>query len=297
MSKSIVSSPGGRRLSRVVPHLTTTRLGVVEHRDDGDGPALLALHGGMGGFDQSRLLAEALLAEPAGFRVIALSRPGYLGTPLRDGDPADLYAALLDELDIDRAVVAAVSAGGPSAIAFAARHPDRCAGLILVSTASGWFEVPEHVIRRLKQFQALCRVPGLARLMGWVMGRHPERARSVRDPDLLRRTLEHPEAGPLMLALQRSVFQRLAERLPGTIADTLAFADLPPLPLDQVLAPTLVIHGDGDQVVPFAHGVRSAGEIAGADLLVVPGGEHVCLFTHLDEVRAQVAGFLGRVRG
>jgi hypothetical protein len=39
--------------------------------------------------------------------------------------------------------------------------------------------------------------------------------------------------------------------------------------------------------------VRSAEEIAGAELFAVPGGEHVCLFTHLDEVRAQVERFLG----
>lgn len=325
MSKVRFIGEDARRASRFIsrtekpaPRLTKTRLGVVEHIDVGDGPAFMALHGGMGGYDQSLLLAEALLGDAVGRRVIALSRPGYLGTPLEAGlslcfhastrsgksasfradasaaAEADLFAALLDRLGIDRAVVAAVSAGGPSAIAFAARHPDRCAGLILVSAASGRFEVPVYVIRRLRQFEMLCCVPGFARLIGAMMGRRPERAaaRSIRDPELLRRTLGHPEAGPLLLALQRSVFQRLAARLPGTLADTMGFADLPPLPFDRISAPTLVVHGDGDSVVPFSHGERSAREIGGAELFAVAGGEHVSLFTHLDEVRARVEQFL-----
>ncbi|WP_370677100.1 hypothetical protein [Pleomorphomonas sp. PLEO] len=120
-----------------------------------------------------------------------------------------------------------------------------------MSTANGCFDVPDYVIKRLRQFQALCRISGLAVPLGWVMGRQPERAaaRSVCDPQLLRQTLDHREAGPLMLVLQRSVFQYLAARLPSTVVGTMAFADLPPLPFKRVSAPTLVIHGDADRVV------------------------------------------------
>ena len=68
--------------------------------------------------------------------------------------------------------------------------------------------------------------------------------------------------------------------MPGTLAETMGFATLPPLPFSGVTAPTLVIHGDADKVVPFSHGERSAREIAGAALHVVPGGGHTALFTH-----------------
>lgn len=279
-------------------HLTRTSRGVIEHTDHGDGPPFMTLHGGMGGVDQSLLLANALVGTAANHRVIALSRPGYLGTQLSSGPTAtaqaDLYTSLLDNLGIERTIVAAVSAGGPSAIEFAARHPDRCAGLILVSTPSGRFDVPEMALRRLGQFQTLVRIPGVARLLGWLNGRSPEKAaaRSIRDPDLRRRTLAHPEAGPMLLSLQRSVFTRLGHRLPGTIADTRTFVDMEPLPLRMVRAPTLVIHGESDAVVPFAHAQRSAAEISGAELFAVPEGEHVTLFTHLDDVRQRVASFL-----
>lgn len=279
-------------------HQTRTSLGIVEHTDEGDGMPLMTLHGGMGGVDQSLLLATALVGTTTNHRLIALSRPGYLGTPLASGPTAsaqaDLYAALLDSLGIERTIVAAVSAGGPSAIEFAVHHPDRCAGLILASTPSGRFDVPEMALRRLGQFQMFVRIPGVASLPGWLNGRSPEKgaARSIRDPDLRMRTLAHPEAGPMLLALQRSVFARLGDRLPGTIADTRAFVDMEPLPLGLVRAPTLVIHGESDAVVPFAHAQRSAAEISGAELFAVPEGEHVTLFTHLDDVRQRVASFL-----
>ncbi|MCW2284121.1 pimeloyl-ACP methyl ester carboxylesterase [Rhodoblastus acidophilus] len=299
---NIVTADAARADATASVFRTQTRLGPVEHTDDGDGPAFLALHGGMGGYDQSLLLAKTLLAAPASQRVIALSRPGYLGAPLLSGatldEHADLYAALLDRLAIDRAVVAAVSAGGPSAIAFAARHPDRCAGLILVSTPSGRFDSPDEVVKRLRHFEILCRIPGVARFFAWANRRNPRKAaaRAIRDPDTLQRTLAHPEAARLLFALQGSVFERLAERLPGTIADVSALAALPPLPFHRISSPTLVIHGEADSVVPFAHGRRSAHEIAGAEFCKIPAGEHVCLFTHLDEVRQRVGAFLRRAR-
>lgn len=284
------------------PVLTTdTPLGVVQHTDGGEGAAFLALHGGMGGYDQSLVLAETLLGKVPDYRVIAVSRPGYLGTPRASGDSAaeqaDLFAALLDRLGIERAVVAGVSAGGPSAIAFAARHPQRCAGLILVSAASGRFDIPEYVLKRMRWFGWLVRVPGLMSLLAWLRGRQPETAaaRAIGDPALARKTLDHPEAGPLLISLLGSTFERMAERMPGTLAETMAFADLPPLPFGEVSAPTLVIHGDADKVVPFSHGEQSARLIAGAELCVIAGGGHTSLLTHIDEVRARAKAFLERI--
>lgn len=310
MSTTLSHAADARRSPRFIPLaerppvlLTDTPRGVVQHTDGGDGPAFLALHGGMGGYDQSLILAEALLGKSPDYRVIALSRPGYLGTPRTSGDTAeeqaDLFAALLDRLGVQRAIVAAVSAGGPSAIAFAARHPARCAGLILMSTASGRFDVPDYVLKRLGWFGWLIRVPGLLSLLAWLRGRQPEKvaARAIGDPALVRTTLDHLEAGPLLLSLLRSTFDRLAERMPGTMAETAGFASLPPLPFAEVRAPTLVIHGDADQVVPFSHGERSAREIAGAELHVVAGGGHTCLFTHLDEVRERAKAFLAGIEG
>ena len=71
------------------------------------------------------------IAARAGVRLIAIDRPGYGAS---DPDPAgdqrtlaDDVVALADALGIDRFAVLAWSAGGPSALALAARHPDRVA--------------------------------------------------------------------------------------------------------------------------------------------------------------------------
>src|SRR5438270_847651 len=49
---------------------------------------------------------------------------------------ADLYAATLDALNVSQVVVAALSGGGPSALQFALRYPQRCRGLLMLSALS-----------------------------------------------------------------------------------------------------------------------------------------------------------------
>jgi pimeloyl-ACP methyl ester carboxylesterase len=251
----------------------------------------------MGGWDQSSLLARTIA--DAGYRHVAISRPGYLGTPLDSGRTpeaqADLFAAALDALGVHRAAVLAVSGGGPSALHFAARHPDRCWALVLVSTCGGRIDtripLSFHLTKRLMRWSWFTEA------MRRKAARAPDRAaaRSIPDPVLRERTLHDPEAGPLFRELLLGTLDRPALRLAGTdndIAVTRSRATT--YPLDRVRAPTLVVHGTADRVVPFAHaGLLSEG-ISGAELLAIPGGEHVAIFTHRAEVRARVSAFLRR---
>lgn len=297
-----ISTVGGR-VRMPTPRITQTAKGPVEHTDEGAGGVLVTLHGGMGGADQSWLLARALLGEAQGWRVLAVSRPGYLGTPLATGrtpdEQADALAALLDALDLERALVGAVSAGGPVAIAFALRHPERCAGLVLVSTPSGNMPSDPAILGRLEGMGRVARIPGASRLLGWLAGRKSRQAglRSVRDEALLDRTLTDPEAGPLMLALQNSIFPRLAHRVGGTRNDMQQLAAMGALPLESLQVPVLAVHGTGDRVVPFAHAQAVEKSAQNVRLLAVDGGEHVALFTHLREVRAAMAEFVEGLPG
>ena len=114
-------------------HSLRTSKGPVEFLESGDGPPILYFHGTGAGADlvfpfESRLHAD-------GFRLMVMNRPGYYGTPLSSGrsaiECADLAAALLDSLGIDRAPVIGTSGGGIPAGTFASRYPDRTTGLIL----------------------------------------------------------------------------------------------------------------------------------------------------------------------
>jgi pimeloyl-ACP methyl ester carboxylesterase len=140
----------------------------------------------------------------------------------------------------------------------------------------------------------LARLPWLTAIMGWRARRNPGRAasRSIRDRAVLARTLQHPEAGPLLRELQSSAMSRLGQRLPGTLNDIAQFDAMPPIPLGRIRIPILAIHGTADRAVPFAHGKRIADEAAAAELMAIQGGEHVSIFTHLDEVRSRVRGYI-----
>ena len=111
-----------------VSSVVETSSGPMEYRAGGAGErVLLFVHGTPGGHDQGGAAGE--LAAANGWRFLAPSRPGYLRTPLATGrtpvEQADAYAALLDALDIRRVAILGVSGGGPSALEFAARHPER----------------------------------------------------------------------------------------------------------------------------------------------------------------------------
>lgn len=257
--------------------LETSR-GHIECAVCGQGPAVLLLHGAMGGWDQGQLLARTALGS-SGFQCIAVSRPGYLGTPLASGETpeqqADLCAAALDELKLRDAAVIAISGGGQCALQFALRHPDRCRRLVMISACSAPINVP--VAFRFYLLKLMVRFPALAG--------------AIRKKPAL--TLSDPEAGPLMLALQSSTMERMAERLPGTENDIrqsrLPFA----YPLERISSPLLAIHGTADEAAPFAQARALAARVPGAELLAIKGGTHVVLFTHLHEIRARVMQFLG----
>ncbi|HET6411465.1 MAG TPA: alpha/beta hydrolase [Anaeromyxobacter sp.] len=276
-----------------LPTVVPTSRGPVELADWGEGPAVLAIHGAMGGHDQGVLLARTV--GEGGYRYLAPSRPGYLGTPLSAGksaeDQADLYAEVLERLGIRSAAVMAVSGGGPSALLFAARHPALCWGLVLVSTCSGI--ILEKLPLAFHLMKLLVRLPGFAASLRRRTERHCEKAaaRSIRDPAVLARTLGEAEAGSLMKALMLSTADRMARRLPGTENDV-RITRTTTYPLERILAPTLVVHGTADRVVSFDHARTLVARIPGARLLTVEGGEHVAIFTDRDRVRAAVTAFL-----
>lgn len=65
--------------------------------------------------------------------------------------------------------------------------------------------------------------------------------------------------------------------------------------LPKVTVPTLVIHGDGDGVVPFeGSGARTHAAIPGSDLHVVVGGPHGINVSHADEFNAALLAFLDK---
>ncbi len=155
-------------------------------------------------------------------------------------------------------------------------------------------QTPPEITARLRMMRHLARFPGLPRLLKWQAARNPQSGarRAIPDDAMRERTLRHPEAGPLLRALQSSVLEHLSDRLPGTVNDIAQFAALGQLPAGSILVPTLVVHGRADDVVPFSHAENVCRAIPQAKLLELPDGGHVSLFTHLDMVRKEAAPLL-----
>lgn len=253
--------------------VAATSRGPVEYARVGNAPYILFCHGTPGGYDQGIGIAE--LAD-AGFGTIYVSRPGYLRTPLTTGpsmaQQADAFAALLDALGVDTVVPHGVSGGGPSAIQFVARHPDRTLGLMLscaitqnyvVKTIPGW-------MLRLVMSDAFVR------LQAWGMTRFPRtslaamlRAESTFDKASRRRIAAElandPDAMRLVRNLTASV-TRMQERLAGFENDLAQFATADELPLEAITSPTLICHGTADGDVPFDHAEAAHRRIPNARL-------------------------------
>jgi hypothetical protein len=70
--------------------LIATRCGLIEYEEAGSGVPLLAIHGSGGGYDQDMAFAGSLAQQ--GIRVIAMSRFGYLRTPMPDDASAAAQA-------------------------------------------------------------------------------------------------------------------------------------------------------------------------------------------------------------
>ncbi|HNO32642.1 MAG TPA: alpha/beta hydrolase, partial [Anaerolineales bacterium] len=200
---------------KLTPKRAKTALGVVEYLEFGEGPAVVTAHGAMGGHDQSLFLAQTIGEE--GYRYLAISRPGYLGTPITSGksptQQGDLIAALLDSLGIAKAGMMGVSGGGPSTVEFGLRHPDRCNGLVLVSTIADKMEndIPfafnlMKFLARWEWFSNYFRRKASADLTAVA-------ARSIRDPEILQRTVNDADTWPIFSTMLLSTYDRMGQRI------------------------------------------------------------------------------------
>jgi pimeloyl-ACP methyl ester carboxylesterase len=285
------------------PRTVTTALGEVEFAELGDGPPVLAVHGIPGGFDQGVLMGRFLAA--SGHRVIAPSRPGYLGTPLVDGlatpdGQADLYVALLDELGIDRAAVLAWSGSGPSCYRLAAKHGDRVSALAASAAVSRRYAVEATTTDGFMFGTAAGNW-----LMRVLVAHAPEQVIQGEldaEGDLTKEQVEERAKAVMADPAKRDFALGMAlttstrgERKAGYENDLEQLAAIESLGLEEIAVPTLIIQGTADTDVSPDYSAHAAATIPGARLVQVEGGTHLALFLsdEADRVQAQVCELFG----
>lgn len=264
--------------------IATTALGDVEYAVVGEGLPFLSMHGTPGGYDSTTTFRKYF--PPASpMKTIAVSRPGYLRTPLSSGatfeQQADLFAALLDTLKIDRVVVVATSGGGYDGLQFALRHPERCIALVMISPSMSYEPMPKDGIKRnglmlsLQDF-AVWSLTGL--LVHGVKGRDPN------DP---------AQTAYLKHGLPMSLVPAAA-RFEGRRNDRLQRSDpkVDQWPLERITVPTLILHGDADENSDYQASVKAAGRIPNAKLVTVKGGDHFMSITQMKAVHGHIGDFV-----
>ncbi len=275
--------------------IAQTPCGPIEYAVAGDGPPVLVVHGAGGGFDQGMDFGKPLAGR--GFRVIAMSRFGYLRTPLpADASPAaqaDAHACLLDALGIQRAAVAGASAGAPSSLQFALRHPKRITALVLL--------VPAVYVPRPGGAPPVTTPRGTEFLVD--MGLRSDflfwAASRLARQSVIRAILATPPAvvetaSPEEQARVQQMIDGIlpvSERRPGLRNDAAVIPALQRYELERIGAPTLAI-GFADDLFGTHDSARyTAGQIRGARFVSYPSGGHLWV-GHQQDVLNEIARFL-----
>jgi pimeloyl-ACP methyl ester carboxylesterase len=280
--------------------MVATRSGPVEYAETGSGAPLLIVHGSGGGFDQGMELAGPLA--PYGFRAIAMSRLGYLRTPIRaDASPAaqaDAHADLLAALGVERAAILGASAGAPSALQFAIRHPKRCTALVLLVPMT--FK-PSGIAGSAPQLspaaQAMLMTIVGSDLVFWLTAKLAPQLviRTVlATPPALVRSAPPDEQARVHRIIEQIL--PISRRREGLLNEARISSSLTRYELESITAPTLVLSVRDDLYGTYASAQYTAGQIPGAEFVGYASGGHVWVGHH-QQVISRIAAFLTSATG
>jgi len=231
-----------------------TAEGEARYVMSGSGPPVIMLHGLDGSW---RWWTPTLRRLAPHFRCFALDFSPFDRWRERSRvgltRAAAFVAAWLDALGLARAHLLAHSMGGYSACQFAIAHPARVERLVLVAPA----------------------VLETRTLVGPHTGQLRARAWTVAPNFLPILIGDSFRTGPLG-------WLRSATELRAATA----------LPLDRIAAPTLLIWGDRDPLVPPSRGARVQQQIAGSRLLVLPGARHIPMYERPEPCNGAIDRFL-----
>lgn len=282
----------GKKKVERMSHLLRTALGLIEYRSVGQGPAVLVLNGGHTNC-HSPLGHEAFFLAQ-GYQLIVPSRPGYGRTPASTGKRADAFADalvhLLDHLHLDRVIVVGISAGGPTALQLAGRHPERVSKVILQNAAidgryaSGMIRFGTYVFFNpvlegvvWAAFRGLGRVApqaALKSLMGGLTKLPIDQVLSMMSPQQQQAALAFLQASRSGSGFLHDIHHHCGD-------------------LGRVTAPVLFLISRYDGLVDSSHAAYVQDHIPQAHLFVAEAESHLMWFsTHDHEIQARMREFL-----
>jgi pimeloyl-ACP methyl ester carboxylesterase len=282
----------GRKKAEQVSHLVRTELGLIEYRSVGQGPAVLVLNGGHTNC-HSPLGHEAFFLAQ-GYQLIIPSRPGYSRTPSSTGKRAEAFAdalmSLLDLLQLDQVIVVGISAGGPTALQLAGRHPERVSKVILQNAAtdgryaSGMIRFLTYLFfnpvlegmvwAAFRRFERVAPQAALKSLMWGLTCLPIDQVLSAMSPDQQQAALAFLQASRSGSGFLHDIHHHCGD-------------------LGRVRAPVLVITSKYDGLVDSSHAVYVEKHIPQAQLFISEAESHLMWFSiHNHEIQARMQVFL-----
>ncbi len=251
----------------------------VRYLDGGAGWPVLLIHAFPLTADMWRPQIERT---PGGWRFIAPDLRGFGGrsggahpAPSMDAFAGDL-AALLDALEIDRAVIGGLSMGGYIAFALLRKSAERVGAVVLANTRAQ-ADTAEGVAAR-RTMSELVRASG---------------PRAVADqmlPKLLGSTSVR-ERPHLVNDVRAMIEVNGAEGIDGAIQAMMRRPDSTPM-LKSISVPALVIAGEEDTIIPVSAAETLDREIPRSRLVVLPRAGHLSNLEAPDEFSLALADFL-----
>ncbi|MBA3545783.1 MAG: alpha/beta hydrolase [Nannocystis sp.] len=268
--------------------ITTKDGAIIDYKDWGAGTPVVFSHGWPLSADAWD--PQLLFLAQQGFRTIAHDRRGHgRSSQPRTGNDmngyADDLAALLDALDLRDVVLVGHSTGGGEVARYIGRHnTDRVAKAVLIAavpplmlkTAANPGGLPIDVFDQLRA--------GLVK----------DRSQFYKDLASPFYGANKPGASVSQGVLQQFWLWSMQSGLLNAYASIKAFSETD---FSEDLAkfdiPTLILHGDADQIVPIDAAARQSSRmIPDATLKVYPGAPHGLTTTHQDQVNADLLAFI-----
>ena len=280
----LLSWANERRTLNERPYRTAMVEGAcIHYRDEGQGPAVVLIHGMGGSLSNFRRTFELLVQ--AGFRVLAVDLLGFgysdraLWADLSPQGHARTIVALMDEVGVGRASLIGHSLGGAIALHLAYRYPERVERLVLVSSA-----VPGRLIPGL--LRPIWWDPVLEVIVSFCLHFWPVREMLWRGGVYDATTLT-PE---LREAMRRPSLIRGSTR--AMVATGKALLREAPLKLQEIRHPVLILWGAEDSWLDLRSAYRLISSLPNARLRIVPRARHLVLEERPEEAHAEILAFL-----
>ncbi|MDQ7839694.1 MAG: alpha/beta fold hydrolase [bacterium] len=261
----------------------------VRYRVEGSGPPAVLIHGIGASLEFWQWTVPALRER---YTTIALDFPGFglsdpIATAATPEGSAAATLAFMDAVGVPRAVIIGSSLGGAIASLAAGTAPERCAALVLAAPA-GFGTGLSTTLRLMtircvgEGFLALtCRFPRL--------GLREAFADQRRIPDALveitRRNAARPVTGETFLNTLRASATLRGVR-PEVVEQARAVAA-------RITAPTLIVWGTRDHVIPPDQAEVAGRTIPGARVHIMQGMGHVPFIEDAGAFNATLSAFLG----